>query len=142
MTRRRARLYVLLLILTGIGSATGLTLFALRDNISYFRTPTDLVTGNYAEKNGNRAFRLGGLVEKGSMKEEGGEITFRVSDLKNSFEVAFRGVPPDLFKEGQGVIAEGRLGPNGIFIANNLLAKHDEKYTPPEVRSELSDSNR
>lgn len=140
MTRRRARLYVLLLFMLGLGTATGLTLFALRDNLSYFRTPTDIVNGNCPECAAARSFRLGGLVEKGSLKKEADRITFRVTDLRNALVVRYKGMPPDLFREGQGVVAEGRIGPDGAFEAQNLLARHDEKYVPPEIARELKDS--
>ena len=122
------------------GIATALTLFALRDNISYFRTPTDIVNGNCPECSAGRRFRIGGLVEKGSLKKEGDLIAFRVTDLKNTLRVGYQGVPPDLFREGQGVVAEGRMGPDGVFDAQILLAKHDEKYMPPEITKELKDA--
>jgi cytochrome c-type biogenesis protein CcmE len=142
MTRKQARLYVLLLFMAGIGTATGLTLFALRDNISYFRTPTDVMTGHCPECTAGRGFRLGGMVEKGSLQKQGDRITFRVTDLKNSLMVSYVGVPPDLFREGQGVVTEGRMGPAGVFEAQILLAKHDEKYVPPEIANELKNAPR
>jgi cytochrome c-type biogenesis protein CcmE len=137
MTKKRARLYGLLLFLLGLGTAVGLTLFALRDNLSYFRTPTEILSGVYPEHTGNRAFRLGGLVEKGSLKHQGSTILFSVTDLKHSLMVRYGGVVPDLFREGQGVVAEGKMSPDGVFAADTLLAKHDEKYMPPEVAREL-----
>lgn len=139
MTRKRARLYVVLLFMLGAGTATGLTLYALGDNLSYFRTPTDIKTGNCPECSAGRDFRLGGLVVKDSLKKESNRLTFRVTDLKNNLMVTYQGVPPDLFREGQGVIAEGRMDQNGVFNAQNLLAKHDEKYMPPEITKELKD---
>jgi cytochrome c-type biogenesis protein CcmE len=141
MTRKHARLYVLLLFLLGLGTATGLTLLALRDNLSYFRTPTEITSGNYPERSSGRAFRLGGLVEKGSLKKQGDTISFRVTDLKTSMRVRYNGIVPDLFREGQGVVAEGRMGPDGAFVATRLLAKHDEKYMPPEVAKELQQNS-
>jgi cytochrome c-type biogenesis protein CcmE len=141
MTRKQARLYVLLLFMAGIGTAAGLTLFALRNNISYFRTPTDIATGHCPECAAGRGFRLGGLVEKGSLQKQGDRITFRVTDLKNTLTVAYTGVPPDLFREGQGVVAEGRMNSGGVFEAQTLLAKHDEKYMPPEVAKELKNAS-
>ncbi len=137
MTRRRARLYILLLFLVCVGAATGLTLLALRQNLSYFRTPTEVMSGNYPEHANGRSFRLGGLVEKGSLLKQGDIITFRVTDLKTDIEVRYAGIVPDLFREGQGVVAEGKAGADGDFIASQLLAKHDEKYMPPEVAKEL-----
>jgi cytochrome c-type biogenesis protein CcmE len=137
MTRKRRRLYGLLLFLIGLGTAASLTLFALRDNLSYFRTPTQIVTGNYPERGTGRGLRLGGLVVKGSLKRKGDSLTFRVTDLKNSITVHYRGMVPDLFREGQGVVAEGKVMPDDSFMATTLLAKHDEKYMPPEVAKEL-----
>jgi cytochrome c-type biogenesis protein CcmE len=142
MTRKaRLRLYGLLLFLAGFGTATGLTLYALRDNLSYFRTPSELVSGNFPERTNGRALRLGGLVEKGSIKREtrGDQeiVTFRVTDLAKTVTVHFQGIVPDLFREGQGMIAEGKMAPDGTFTATQLLAKHDEKYMPPEVAKTL-----
>jgi cytochrome c-type biogenesis protein CcmE len=137
MTRRRARLYGVLLLLLGVGAATALTLLALKDNVTYFRTPTEIVTGDYPERASGRGLRLGGLVEKGSIKHEGDIITFQVTDLANTLTVRYQGIPPDLFREEQGVVAEGRINADGVFIADRILAKHDEKYMPPEVAGAL-----
>ena len=136
MTKKRMRLYAVLLFLLGTGTAAGLVLYALGDNLSYFRTPTDIVTGHCPEAASGRAFRLGGLVERGSLVHAGDVMSFRVSDLKNTVTVRYAGVPPDLFREGTGVVAEGKME-NGTFVAQRLLAKHDEKYMPPEVKKEL-----
>ena len=140
--KSRRRLYMLGLGMAGVGAAVGLTLFALGDNLSYFRTPTELVTGNYPEHEKGRGIRLGGLVEKGSLQrawmQSGGEnLTFRVTDLKQSVTVRYRGIVPDLFREGQGVVAEGKMDADGTFRAERILAKHDEKYEPPEVKNAL-----
>lgn len=137
MTRQRARLYGLLLFLAGTGIATGLILTALRENISYFRTPSEIVSHQYPEYGTGHGLRLGGLVEKGSLHHDGQSIVFRVSDLKHDIEVRYQGVVPNLFREGQGVVAEGKVAPDGSFTATRLLAKHDEKYMPPEVAREL-----
>jgi len=137
MTRKRARLYGVLLLLLGVGVGVALTLLALKDNVTYFRTPSEIVTGNYPERASGRGLRLGGLVEKGSITHNGDVITFRVTDLANTLTVRYQGIPPDLFREGQGVVAEGRIGPDGIFTADRILAKHDEKYMPPEVAAAL-----
>ena len=142
MSKKQRRLYGLLLFLACLGAASGLTLYALKDNLSYFRTPTDIVTGAYPEKDSGRAFRMGGLVEKGSLVHEGGAIAFRVTDLQNTLTVRYAGTPPDLFREGQGVVAEGKMGADGTFIAARLLAKHDEKYMPPEVARALKPADR
>jgi len=134
MTRKRARLYGVLLLLLGIGAATGLVLWALRDNVSYFRTPSEIVSGAYPERLSGRGLRLGGMVEKGSVKRDGAVVTFRVTDFANSLSVHYEGLVPDLFREGQGVIAEGKMGSDGVFMAERILAKHDEKYMPPELK--------
>jgi cytochrome c-type biogenesis protein CcmE len=139
LSKRRQRLYGLLAFLLGLAIATTLVMFALRENISYFRTPTEIVNGTYPEHTSGRSFRLGGLVEKGSLKHFGTTMTFSVTDMKNNLTVSYTGLPPDLFREGQGVIAEGKMGTNGLFMADTLLAKHDEKYMPPEVARELRD---
>ncbi len=140
MTRRRARLYMILCLLFGVCTATVLILIALGQNISYFRTPTEILSGVYPEKETGRGIRLGGLVEKGSLVKQGADISFRVTDLKNSLAVHYEGMLPDLFREGQGVIAEGKMDGAGVFQAQTLLAKHDEKYMPPEVAKELKDN--
>ena len=148
MTKKaRLRLYGLLLFLAGFGTATGLTLYALKDNLSYFRTPSELVSGNFPEHASGRSLRLGGLVVKGSLKrtwsEAGREdINFSITDLAQSMSVHYRGIVPDLFREGQGVIATGKVAANGVFEADQILAKHDEKYTPPEVASSLKKPKR
>lgn len=138
--KKRARLLMVLLLLAGVGTAVGLVLAALGQNVSYFRTPTELVSGRFPEKQNGRGIRLGGLVEKDSFQHAGSAITFRVTDLKNEITVHYDGIVPDLFREGQGVIAEGHVDPDGAFKATVLLAKHDEKYMPPEVAKELKDA--
>jgi cytochrome c-type biogenesis protein CcmE len=140
MTRKRARLYMVLLLLCGVAVSAGLVLTALRQNVSYFRTPTEIVSATYPEKENGRSIRLGGLVEKNSLTHEGAAINFRVTDLKNELSVHYEGVVPDLFREGQGVIAEGHMDSAGVFQASVLLAKHDEKYMPPEVARELKNT--
>jgi cytochrome c-type biogenesis protein CcmE len=140
MSRKRARLYMVLLLLAGFGTATALVLTALGENVSYFRTPTEIMSGNFPEKTSHRGIRLGGLVEKGSLKRDSTTITFSVTDMKNSLPVRYSGTVPDLFREGQGVIAEGKMGDDGVFAASMLLAKHDEKYMPPEIAKELKDT--
>jgi cytochrome c-type biogenesis protein CcmE len=134
MTRKQARLYGVLLLLAGMGVATALVLTALKDNVSYFRTPTEIVTGAYPEKGSGRSLRLGGMVEKGSVQHDGAVVTFRVTDYTNTMIIHYQGLLPDLFREGQGVIAEGKMGADGVFMADTILAKHDEKYMPPELK--------
>jgi cytochrome c-type biogenesis protein CcmE len=140
MTRKKARLYMVILLLLGVGTAATLVLLALGQNISYFRTPSEIVSGSYPEKANGRGIRLGGLVEKGSLIHDGSAINFRITDLKQTLSVHYEGVVPDLFREGQGVIAEGKMDESGVFQATTLLAKHDEKYMPPEVARELKDT--
>ncbi len=137
MTRKQARLYGVLLLLLGVGAATALALTALKDNVSYFRTPSEIVSGHYPEKASGRGVRIGGMVEKGSVRRDGDIVTFRVTDLVQSLPVRYQGIVPDLFREGQGVVAEGKIGADGVFLADRILAKHDEKYMPPEVTQAL-----
>ncbi len=133
--KKKRRLYILLAALLGLGGATALILTAFQDNLVFFYSPTDLKERPLS----NRAFRLGGMVEKGSVVREAGAptIRFTVTDFKNRQLVIYTGVLPDLFREGQGVVAEGRLRPDGLFDAREVLAKHDEKYMPPEVSDAL-----
>jgi cytochrome c-type biogenesis protein CcmE len=142
MTKRRARLYLLLLFMAALGLAATFTLLALKDNLSYFRTPTEIVSGNYPEHNSARNIRLGGLVEKGSLRHEGDAIIFSVTDLTNAVTVRYSGIIPDLFREGQGVVVEGHMNDQNIFAASTLLAKHDERYQPPEVTKALKQSGK
>ncbi len=142
MTRKKRRLYILLLCALGLGSATALTLTAFQDNLVFFRSPSDIAEQRPPE---GRAFRLGGLVESGSV-ERGGEyagrpaIRFAVTDGANRIPVVFTGVLPDLFREGQGVVTQGVLGTDGVFRAREVLARHDETYMPPEVADALKRS--
>ncbi len=142
MTRKRRRLYLVLLFVIGVGTATGLTLSAFRQNLVFFYSPTDLVEKHVPP---GRTVRIGGLVEQGSVTRvaETGkamEITFKVTDLNHDVAVVYSGIVPDLFREGQGVVANGTLGADGVFHAKELLAKHDEKYMPPEVADALKKS--
>ncbi len=139
MTRKRRRLYVVGLAMVSLGVATALVLTAFEGSIVYFYTPTDLVEKQVPA---DARLRIGGLVEEGSVRRlEGGlRVEFRVTDLSHTVPVSYRGVLPDLFREGQGVIAEGRLGRDGVFVASEVLAKHDETYMPPEVAEALKKS--
>lgn len=131
MKARHKRFSFLLAGLVGLGLAAWLVFNALDSNLSYFFSPSD-VAGNKAPT--DHVYRLGGMVENGSL-ERGKELTvrFSVTDTAHSVKVAYTGILPDLFAEGQGVIAQGRMGPDGVFIADEVLAKHDENYMPPEV---------
>ncbi|HEY2875879.1 MAG TPA: cytochrome c maturation protein CcmE [Reyranella sp.] len=139
MKPKRKRLWLLVASLCVLGAATALVLSSLSDNLVFFYSPTQM-----AEKHPGpeRRLRIGGLVEQGSVKKDGQEIRFIVTDLKQTVPVVYRGILPDLFREGQGVIAEGTLGADGVFIAREVLAKHDEKYMPPEVARALKESGR
>jgi cytochrome c-type biogenesis protein CcmE len=140
MTRKKRRLWILVLCGLGLGSATALTLTAFQDNLVFFRSPSDIVA---ARPTPDRAFRLGGLVEAGSVEREpaiAGQrptVRFRVTDGANVIPVTYQGVLPDLFREGQGVVTMGRLGIDGVFRASEVLARHDETYMPPEVADAL-----
>jgi cytochrome c-type biogenesis protein CcmE len=140
MKPKRKRLYMLLAGLAALGLAAGLILNAFRENILFFYSPTDIVEQRAPQ---GRALRVGGLVEKGSV-ERGADATvhFRVTDLKDSIPVTYTGMLPDLFREGQGVVAEGKLGPDGGLQATSVLAKHDERYMPPEVVQALKKAGR
>jgi cytochrome c-type biogenesis protein CcmE len=129
---RRKRLYLVLGIVAGVAIAATLALQAFRQNVMYFFAPTQVVEGEV--KPGER-FRLGGMVEKGSMQRDAGSLTVRfvVTDIASKVPVTYTGVLPDLFKEGAGVVTHGRLDAQGVFVADEVLAKHDEKYMPPEV---------
>ncbi len=138
--RKKRRMWVVLLCAIGLGSATALTLTAFQDNIVFFRSPSDIM----ADRPGpERAFRLGGLVEAGSVERlpaASGQLPtmrFRVTDGVHQVSVNFQGVLPDLFREGQGVVTMGRLTPDGVFRASEVLARHDETYMPPEVADAL-----
>ncbi len=133
---RKRRLIGALVILVGIAIAGSITVYALRQNMLYFISPSDV----YAESLPvDRQFRLGGLVLPGSVKrgDDGLAVQFDVSDGAETITVSFDGILPDLFKEGQGVITRGALTDSGLFVASEVLAKHDENYMPPEVADAL-----
>jgi cytochrome c-type biogenesis protein CcmE len=135
MTRKQKRLALIAGALAVLASAVLLVMFALRDEIVFFYSPSDvLVEGKV--KPGQR-FRVGGLVVEGSLKREGERVEFAVTDSARELGVQFTGILPDLFREGQGVVAEGRLGADGLFAADSVLAKHDENYMPREVADAL-----
>jgi cytochrome c-type biogenesis protein CcmE len=133
---RRRRLYWVLGILAGVAVAGTLALQAFRSNVMFFFDPSQIVAGEV--KPGQR-FRMGGMVEKGSLVRQPGslEVRFAVTDFKQTVHVRYSGVLPDLFREGAGVVAHGRLDAGGDFVADEVLAKHDEKYMPPEVARSL-----
>ena len=135
MTRKQTRLTIILASLAIVGCAVGLILFAIRDTIVFFYTPSEVAEKSV--KPGTR-LRLGGLVENGSIhKLEGTKTEFLVTDKIATLKVIYDGQLPDLFREGQGVVAEGAQGTDGVFVADTVLAKHDEKYMPKDVADRL-----
>jgi cytochrome c-type biogenesis protein CcmE len=135
--RRRRLLAGVVLIVAGTGTAAALALKAFRENLLYFYSPSQVVAG---EAPVNRPFRIGGLVEEGSVARdpESLAVRFVLTDTLKGVEVTYTGVLPDLFREGQGIVANGRLTADGRFEASQVLAKHDENYMPPEVAEALT----
>ena len=136
MKARHKRLAFIVVGLAGLAVAIGLIANAFNQNLVFFFSPSD-IQAKQAPVNQN--FRLGGLVEEGSLKRENDGLTvhFVVTDNANTIPVTFTGILPDLFREGQGVVAQGKLNENGVFMAKEVLAKHDETYMPPEVQDAL-----
>ncbi len=136
MKARHKRLVLVGVAILGVGAAATLAISALQSNISYFFSPSQVLA---KEAPADRVFRLGGLVNKGSLNRgaDGLTVTFDVTDLAQTVKVSYTGILPDLFKEGQGAVTKGRLGPDGVFYAEEVLAKHDEAYMPPEVADSL-----
>ena len=139
MTRKQKRFAGIGAISVVIGLAVFLVSIALRDEIVFFYDPTEVVSGTKVSPGQN--FRIGGLVEDGSVVKDDTKILFVVTDGANSVPVSFEGILPDLFREGQGVIAEGAMNTQGSFIAQNILAKHDENYMPKELEGVLKDKD-
>jgi cytochrome c-type biogenesis protein CcmE len=139
MTRKQKRLTTVIAGLLLLGAAAALVLTALKENLVYFKSPTKILA---EPPTNNRSIRLGGLVEEGSLERQADGVTvlFAITDLANSVPVTYKGILPDLFREGQGVITQGKLGPDGVFLADEVLAKHDETYMPPEVAEALRES--
>ncbi|MEI9928182.1 MAG: cytochrome c maturation protein CcmE [Sphingomonas sp.] len=138
MKPKHQRLVLALLALGAIGGASGLALSGLRDTATFLCAPGDLGAKQPAD-----CGRLGGMVEKGSLRRlaDGLSIRFMVTDGKARVPVAFRGVTPDLFREGSGVVAEGQFQPDGSFAASNILAKHDERYMPPQMAGKMHETD-
>lgn len=140
--KKRQRFYFILFVLGCLGLAVGLALFALRDNISFFYSPKEIAAYRMAGDPrivAGKTFRLGGLVKEGTVEKDDQTATVRfvVTDVADEIAVEYHGIVPDLFREGQGVVAMGRLNNAGVFVADELLAKHDENYMPPEVARAL-----
>jgi cytochrome c-type biogenesis protein CcmE len=134
--RKKQRLVLIVVSLALLGGAAGLVLGALSDSVAFFATPSDIASG---EVNPGKRFRLGGLVVPGSIERgsEDGTVHFSLTDRQSEVPVSYRGLLPDLFREGQGIVAEGRVGADGTFLASEVLAKHDENYMPPEAAEAL-----
>ncbi|CDZ78918.1 Heme chaperone CcmE [Legionella massiliensis] len=134
---RKRKLAVTLFIATILALVTGLVLYALRQNISLFYTPTEVAEGEAAK---NRSIRLGGMVVKGSIVRSKDDLSveFKLTDYKQTITVSYHGILPDLFREGQGIVAQGELSDNQHFIAKEVLAKHDANYMPREVKDALA----
>jgi cytochrome c-type biogenesis protein CcmE len=141
MKPRHRKLALIVLVVAVLGAAVALVLNAFNSNLVFFFSPTQVANG---EAPTSRAFRIGGLVEAGSIRREADGLTTRfvVTDTAKSMPVSYTGILPDLFKEGKGVVAEGRLGADGLFAATQVLAKHDENYMPPEAASAIEQAQK
>ena len=137
MTLRQRRMMAVIVVLVGISAAAALALTAFRKNLLFFYSPTQIVTGEAPQDN---PIRLGGLVVEGGVvrKPQSLEVRFDLTDLAHTVTVVYTGILPDLFREGQGIIAHGRMRPDHTFEATEVLAKHDENYMPPEVAGALA----
>ena len=136
MTPRQKRMATVAAIIAGVGIATAFALQAFQQNLLYYYSPTQILAGEAPDA---RSFRVGGLVQDGSVQRAPGslEVRFTLTDFSNTVGVSYTGVLPDLFREGQGIIARGKLKDDGVFVAEEVLAKHDENYMPPEVKDSL-----
>jgi cytochrome c-type biogenesis protein CcmE len=136
---RKKRLLIIVAILAGVGIAVSLALSALKENINLFYTPTQIAGG---EAPRDTRIRAGGMVVQGSLQRspDSLDVTFAVTDFNKSVPITYRGILPDLFREGQGIVALGKLNADGVVVADEVLAKHDEKFMQPEVAKALKDS--
>jgi len=136
MTPRRRRMMLVGLIVLGVGAAAAFALTAFQENLLYFYSPSDVHAGKAPK---DRVFRVGGMVPEGSFNRPSGSLQahFVLTDYAHEVKVSYTGVLPDLFREGQGIIARGRMTPDGVFVAEEVLAKHDENYMPPDVADSL-----
>ncbi|WP_320821006.1 cytochrome c maturation protein CcmE [Thalassolituus sp.] len=132
--QRKKRLTLIVFLVIAVGSAVGLLMYSLTQNINLFMTPTQIANG---EVEPGRTIRAGGLVEVGSVVRDGLSASFVVTDGASEVTITYEGILPDLFREGQGIVALGKLNTDGVFIASEVLAKHDENYMPPEVKDAL-----
>ncbi|WP_375739160.1 cytochrome c maturation protein CcmE [Pseudomonas boanensis] len=136
---RKKRLFIILAIMAGVAIAVALALSALQQNINLFYTPTQIANGEAPQ---DTRIRAGGMVEKGSVQRSGDslDVQFVVTDFAKSVTIRYHGILPDLFREGQGIVALGKLNADGVLVADEVLAKHDENYMPPEVTKALKES--
>ncbi|MBB6092166.1 cytochrome c-type biogenesis protein CcmE [Povalibacter uvarum] len=136
MTARQRRMLLVGLMVIGVGTAAAFALNAFQENLLYFYSPSDVSAGKAPA---DRTFRVGGMVTEGSFQRPAGsmEATFILTDFAHNVKVRYSGVLPDLFREGQGIVARGKLAPGGDFVAEEVLAKHDENYMPPDVADTL-----
>jgi cytochrome c-type biogenesis protein CcmE len=138
---RRQRLILIALMVLGAGLATAFALKSFNDNLMYFFSTTDVVEGKAPN---DALFRLGGMVIKGSVERPGDGlmVRFKLTDFSKDVTIEYTGILPDLFREGQGIVAHGKLNQQGVFIAEEVLAKHDENYMPPEVAGSLKNKSK
>ncbi len=137
MTKRQNRMILVALLVFGVSLAGYFGIKAFNDNLLYFFTPTDVLDGKAPQ---GKSFRIGGLVQPGSVFRDGLLVFFTLTDNKKTIDVQFEGILPDLFREGQGIVATGSISPKNVFRATEVLAKHDETYMPPEVAEALQNS--
>ncbi|AOF00330.1 cytochrome c maturation protein CcmE [Serratia marcescens] len=144
--RRKSRLYLAIVVLIGIALTATLMLYALRSNIDLFYTPGEILQGkgeNHEKPEVGQRLRIGGMVMPGSVKRDPNtlQVSFKIYDARGAIGVTYTGILPDLFREGQGVVAQGVLGEGNVVNAREVLAKHDEKYTPPEVADAMKENH-
>ncbi len=139
MKPRHKRIAMIVGAIVAIGIAVALILNALNSNIALFVTPSEVAAGKAPA---GQAFRIGGMVKEGTVKRDGLTVNFVITDMAKDIPVAYTGILPDLFKEGKGAVIQGRLDPNGKFIASEVLAKHDENYMPPEAQHALEQAKK
>ncbi|HET7394813.1 MAG TPA: cytochrome c maturation protein CcmE [Gammaproteobacteria bacterium] len=134
--RQKKRLAIVLVIVIGAAIATALGLRAFQNNILYYFTPSQVASGDAHD---GQLFRMGGLVANGSVRRDPGSMTihFTLTDMQHSVPIVYTGILPDLFREGQGIVVHGKLDKDGLFVADEVLAKHDEKYMPPEIAAAI-----
>jgi cytochrome c-type biogenesis protein CcmE len=139
MTARQRRLAWVAAILSGVGLSALVAFKAFDKNLLYFVDPSQVVAGKAPQ---GKSFRIGGMVKDGSVKRDGLTVHFVITDLVKDIPVSYTGILPDLFKEGKGAVIQGRLNPNGEFVASEVLAKHDENYMPPEAKHALEQAQK